>query len=111
MVNELLSGTKSKYSKYKRTYTKRTQIDYFRDRDFKILANRCDICDERLDCPDDIEGKINLLDEINNSYLDDYDKTEPRLLLCSYCQEDYNIASYQSVSVVKPSLRYESNTK
>jgi hypothetical protein len=40
------------------------------------------------------ETKIDMLDEINNSYLDDYDKLEPRLLLCDYCQKEHGIPAY-----------------
>ena len=41
-----------------------------------------------------MEKKIDMLDEINNSYLDEYDKHEPRLLLCTYCTRDYQITGY-----------------
>jgi hypothetical protein len=64
------------------------------DRLVKVVYNRCDICDERLICSDDIESKIEALDEINGSYLDEYDKQEPRLLVCEYCQKEYMIPGY-----------------
>jgi len=70
------------------------KIDYFRDKDYKIILNRCDICDERLQCRDNIESHIDMLNEINDSYIDEYDKKEPRLLLCGYCQKEYMIQAY-----------------
>lgn len=55
----------------------------------------CDICNDRLtQCPDDIEERIDMLDELNNSYEDEYDKQEPKLLLCNYCIKEYQIPSF-----------------
>jgi hypothetical protein len=45
-------------------------------------------------CDDDIEAKIDVLNEINNSYLDEYDRHEPKLLLCDYCKKEYMIPGY-----------------
>jgi hypothetical protein len=65
------------------------------DRRFRAMINRCDICNERLiDCADKIESQIDTLEEINDSYLDWYDRHEPRLLLCDYCQIEYMIPTY-----------------
>jgi hypothetical protein len=68
---------------------------FYADRLVKVVYNRCDICDYRLVCQDDIESKIDMQDEINASYLDEYDMPEPRLLLCDYCQKEYMIQGYQ----------------
>jgi hypothetical protein len=65
------------------------------DRKFKAVVNRSDICDDAIACHEDIEIKINILTEINNSYESEYDKSEPRLLLCNYCQTEYLIPTYQ----------------
>ena len=58
------------------------------DKRFKIVINKCDICDDRL-CLDNMESKIDMLQEIDDSYESEYDKHEPRLLLCGYCQREY----------------------
>jgi hypothetical protein len=65
------------------------------DRQFKAVVNRCDICDDAIPCPEDIELKITVLKEIDDSYESEYDKSEPRLLLCDYCQKEYMIPGYQ----------------
>jgi hypothetical protein len=66
-----------------------------KDREFRAAINRCDLCSCRLeDCPDNIEYQIDVLDEINNSYLDEYDRHEPWLLLCDYCNKEYLIPGY-----------------
>jgi hypothetical protein len=65
------------------------------DRKFKAVVNRSDICDDAIACHEDIEIKINILTEINNSYESEYDKSESRLLLCNYCQTEYLIPTYQ----------------
>jgi hypothetical protein len=64
------------------------------DKAFRVVINRCDICDDRLECADNIKSQIDMLDEINNSYLDEYDKHEPRLLVCYHCQKEYMIQGY-----------------
>lgn len=57
------------------------------DKDFKIVVNRCDICDDRLECADDIESQIDMLQELDDSYESECDKTTyydgPKLLLCA----------------------------
>ena len=67
-----------------------------RDKDTeRILISRCDLCNEQLPKEaDNIESRINVLDEIDNSFESEYDKHEPRLLLCSFCSKDHNIPSY-----------------
>jgi hypothetical protein len=41
-----------------------------------------DICNDPLNCADDVESKIDVLNEIKYSYLDEYDRHGPILLLC-----------------------------
>jgi hypothetical protein len=65
-----------------------------KDRDFKIVCNKCDICDGRISCSDNVESEIDMLDEIDNSYESEYDKHEPRLLLCDSCKKEFQIPGY-----------------
>lgn len=64
------------------------------DREFKAVINRCDLCDDPIPSKEDIEIKIDILKEIDDSYESEYDKHEPRLLLCGYCQREYLIPAY-----------------
>jgi hypothetical protein len=64
------------------------------DKHFKAVVNRCDLCNESIPCLQDIEIKIAMLKEIDDSYQSEYDKHEPRLLLCEYCQKEYMIPGY-----------------
>ena len=64
------------------------------DRDAKVVINRCDICNDPLNCADVIESQIDMLQEIDDSYESEYDKHEPRLLLCDYCTKEYLIPAY-----------------
>ena len=65
------------------------------DRDTRILKSHCDLCNDQLPKEaDNIQYRINVLDEIDDSYESEYDKHEPRLLLCSFCSNEYNIPSY-----------------
>jgi hypothetical protein len=74
------------------TKTKRIPRDKEAER---ILISHCDLCDEQLPKEaDNIQYRINVLDEIDDSYESEYDKHEPRLLLCSYCKKEYMIPSY-----------------
>ena len=41
---------------------------------------------------------INVLDEIDDSLESEYDKHEPRLLLCASCLKEYNIPSYYDLT-------------
>jgi hypothetical protein len=67
-----------------------------RDKDAeRILISHCDLCNDELPKEaDNIQYRINVLDEIDNSFETEYDKHEPRLLLCSSCRLEYNIPSY-----------------
>ena len=61
----------------------------------RILISHCDLCNDKLPKEaDNIQIDINILDEIDDSYESEYDKHEPRLLLCSFCSKEYNIPSY-----------------
>ena len=65
------------------------------DKDTRILISRCDLCNDKLPKEaDNIQYRINVLDEIDDSFESEYDKHEPRLLLCSYCIKEYKIPSY-----------------
>ena len=67
----------------------------FNDRDTRILKSHCDLCNDQLPKEaDNIQSLINVLDEIDDSFESEYDKHEPRLLLCSFCKMEYNIPSY-----------------
>ena len=64
-------------------------------RDTRILKSHCDLCNDELPKEaDNIQHLINVLDEIDDSFGSEYDKHEPRLLLCSYCTKEYNVPSY-----------------
>jgi len=55
---------------------------YRRDKDTRILISHCDLCNDELPKEaDNIQYRINVLDEIDESFESDYDKNEPRLLL------------------------------
>lgn len=69
----------------------------YKDRlgDARILISHCDLCKAELPKEaDNIQFRINVLDEIDDSFESEYDKHEPRLLLCSFCTKEYNIPSY-----------------
>ena len=69
--------------------------NFHSDKDTRILKNHCDLCNEQLlKEADNIQYRINKLDEIDNSFESEYDKHEPRLLLCSFLHKEYNIPSY-----------------
>ncbi len=72
----------------------RSRSEYVKDREFKAMINRCDLCNDRIMCSDNIEAQIDKLDEIDNTYESEYDKHEPRLLLCRFCQKEYLISAY-----------------
>jgi hypothetical protein len=43
----------------------------------KAIINKCDICNERLNCLDEIQTRIiDIEDELNNSYEDEHDRHE-----------------------------------
>jgi hypothetical protein len=64
----------------------------------RLLVSRCDICNEICKVPDDFEERMNILDEIDNSFESDYDKSTyecgPKLILCDYCKKEYLLPSY-----------------
>ena len=61
------------------------------DRAFKAVVNRCDLCDDPITCHEDLEAKIAMLKEIDDSYDSEADEHEPMLLLCDYCKKEYTI--------------------
>ena len=68
--------------------------------EIKILVNRCDICDDILkELPDNFEASMNIIDEIDDSFESDYDKSTyeqgPKLLLCDYCKKGYLLPAYE----------------
>ena len=67
-----------------------------RDKDAeRLFVSHCDLCNDELPKEaDDIQCRINVLEEINDSYESEYDRQEPRLLLCPYCTKEYNIPSW-----------------
>lgn len=84
----------------KRTYNQNYHLKriYFSDRNVRILISRCDLCNEQLPKEaDNIQYRINVLDEIDDSFESEYDKHEPRLLLCASCSKEYMIPSYCSL--------------
>jgi hypothetical protein len=62
-------------------------------RSISVRVHNCDICEDRIECNDDIENKISTLQEIDDSYESEYDKQGPKLLLSDYCQKEYLIPS------------------
>ncbi len=65
-----------------------------RDKQLKIQHHKCDLCDDRIECNDNIESYIDMMNDVNDSYESEYDKQEPKLLLCLFCQEEFNIPSW-----------------
>ena len=49
-------------------YRGQGQHEQFNDRNFRVAHNKCDICNDRLMCSDDIESQIDILNEIDDSY-------------------------------------------
>jgi hypothetical protein len=64
------------------------------DRDTKIVVKTCDLCNNPIPCHEDIEIKIDMLQEIDDSYESEYDKHEPSLILCDFCKKEYQIPGY-----------------
>ena len=55
---------------------------------FKAEVLKCDLCEDPItDRVDELSRRIEILDEIDESYESEYDKHEPRLLLCSFWQQ------------------------
>ena len=69
--------------------------NYHRDKYTRILISHSDLCNDELPKEaDNIQYRINVLDEIDDSFESEYDKHEPRLLLCSSCSNEYKIPIY-----------------
>ena len=73
---------------------------YDNDKNIKLLVYRCDICDDDLtQVSDNFEKQMNVLDEIDNSFESEYDKSTyecgPKLLLCNYCKKEYLLPAYE----------------
>jgi hypothetical protein len=68
-------------------------------RAFRAVINRCDICNDRIECADNIETQIDKLDELDNSYESEADRTTyldgPKLLLCFYCTRKYLVPGFE----------------
>jgi len=67
------------------------------DSEVRILVNMCDICNNQLPetaASDDLEYRMDVVTEINDSYESEYDKTEPKLMVCKSCSKQYLIPSY-----------------
>jgi hypothetical protein len=97
---EYFQGMQSSSSKRKQRQQRYNQNYHLvrnqgQDRDIRILKSHCDLCKGELPKEaDNIQYRINVLDEIDDSFESEYDKHEPRLLLCSSCSKVYNIPSY-----------------
>lgn len=95
MKERQFSKVKAKPKPIIRTYRPRvTREQSHENREFKALHHKCDLCNDRLDCNDNIENHIDMKNDINNSYESEYDRQEPKLLLCSFCAKEYNIPSW-----------------
>ena len=66
----------------------------YQDRKFKPIVNKCDFYNDPIKSNEDIEILIDKLDEIDDSFESEYDKHEPRLMLCDYCKKEYLIPSF-----------------
>jgi hypothetical protein len=63
-------------------------------REISIKVYNCDLCNETITgLPNDFESRIDSVNEINDSFESEYDKQEPRLMLCLFCKSEYNISS------------------
>ena len=81
--------------KSKQRKQRRDKRPRFYDKNTRILTSKCDLCNDELPKEaDNIQYRITVLDEINDSFESEHDKHEPRLLLCSFCSNEYNIPSY-----------------
>jgi hypothetical protein len=61
------------------------------DRETKITVNKCDICGEPSTEGGQLRRSNTHIGENNNSYVSEYYKDEPRLILCDGCQKEYLI--------------------
>lgn len=70
------------------------------DRMFKTAICRCDICDEEItEAPDD-SVRMQILDDLDDSYESELDRSTYeqglKLILCDYCCKEYLIPSWIS---------------
>ena len=96
-----LSKSNSKQKVKQEHYNKKYHLIRYQggDRDTRILISHCDLCNKELPKEaDNIQYRINVLDEIDDSLESEYDKHEPRLLLCASCLKEYNIPSYYDLT-------------
>jgi hypothetical protein len=84
-------------------YYSNVPIDSSSDRIFKsvsIRVHKCDMCNDALTgVPYDFNTRINIIDEIDDSFENEGDKSTypagPKLILCSYCCKEYLLPSYK----------------
>ena len=65
-------------------------------KEVRVLINRCDICNNPLEKTpenDNLEYRMDVLAEINDSFESVHDKSEPKLLLCAKCSTEYMIST------------------
>jgi uncharacterized protein with PIN domain len=75
------------------------------DKNVRIVVNRCDLCNDPLpqitedNVNDNLETRMKIIDEIDDSFESDYDKSTyeqgPKLLLCDYCKTEYLLPAYE----------------
>jgi hypothetical protein len=89
-------------SKRTYVYNENYHLQRFYDdgKNIKLLVYRCDICnDDLVHVPDNFEENMKVINEIDNSYESEYDKSTfvsgPKLLLCDYCKNEYKLPSYR----------------
>jgi hypothetical protein len=76
-------------------YYHNVPVDNRLSRPISIRFHKCDICKDHIpDASANIESYIDTLNEISDSYESEYDKNEPRLLLCKWCQKSYLIPCF-----------------
>jgi hypothetical protein len=55
------------------------------------------------EAPDNFESQIKMLDDIDNSFESDLDKSTyergPKLILCNYCQREYLIPNWLNIKI------------
>ena len=77
----------------------------YRDKHTRITLVRCDLCNDPLlqikddSVNDNLETRMKVIDEIDDSFESEYDKSTyeqgPKLLLCGYCQKEYHLPAYE----------------
>lgn len=80
------------------SYHPRPKPAYNNYQDISVISVHCDICDNIIEnTPDNIEKQIDKHNEINDSFESEFDKKEPKLLLCQSCTKEYLIPSFIGV--------------